>query len=127
MKWLLIKLSKYLWSLEKRGRYLKSCNSLTFPPIVMRILKLKFRLCTLSPYALYNCNLNMFLSTAKIIKKMCLCPNIYGPDCYIVILICLVPSGFHLSINFPIGYNKIQNFTEYEFTQHSHFPINLSH
>ncbi len=36
--------------------------------------------CTLSPGSLYNSNLNMFWSAAKIIKK-CLCPNIYGPIC----------------------------------------------
>ncbi len=36
-KQILSQLSNYLWSLEKGGRYtLKSCNSLTFPPILMR-------------------------------------------------------------------------------------------
>ncbi len=36
MKWLLSKLSNYLWSLEKGGRYiLMSCNSLTFPPVLI--------------------------------------------------------------------------------------------
>ncbi len=38
MKQLLSQLSNYLWSLGKGGRYiLKSCNSLTFPPSLMRI------------------------------------------------------------------------------------------
>ncbi len=38
MKWLLSQLSNYIWSLQKKGGYiLKSCNSLTFPPILMRI------------------------------------------------------------------------------------------
>ncbi len=42
-------------------------------------LKLKLRVCTLNP--LYNCNLNMFWSTSKIIKTVPVSKYIYGPDC----------------------------------------------
>ncbi len=42
MKRLLGQLSNYLWSLEKGGRYiLKSYNSLTFPPILIRNPQIK--------------------------------------------------------------------------------------
>ncbi len=36
--------------------------------------------CTLSTYSLYNCNLNMFWSAAKIIKKLCMCENMYRQE-----------------------------------------------
>ncbi len=60
MKQLLSQLSNYLCFLEKSGGGGVHIKENT--------LILKLRVCTLSSYSLYNSNLNMFWSAAKIIQ-----------------------------------------------------------
>ncbi len=86
MKQLLRQLSNYYGPLKKGGGTCKDLFLNLSSNFDENTLKLKLRVCTFSSYSLYNCNLNILWSAAKIIKN-CACVQICMDCLYVDMLV----------------------------------------
>ncbi len=100
MKWLLSQLCMVPW---KKRYILKSFFLNLSSNCDENTLKLKLRVCTLSPNLVYNCNFNMFWSTAKLItivsvfKYIWLWLKNHEPSCYMATVLSTKPQWSNFS------------------------------